>query len=471
MSWLVDRLFPFRRLTVWLGVLVLIVSALSLALSALLVLPSLDQSLVEQRVASIARSADATAPTFASNFANALGGSGSRGDTDAVTAAYGDLTNTQASVYQVVSPRLLTPVTTPATKTVSPITMSVARGKGAQSGTTVIDGKRIAETAYLMRIGGTTYVVVLQSDLDGVEAAVQLTRRRSLLGAALALPLAVLAGAFGAALLTRRIRRLERASSRIAAGNLTTPIADHGRDELGALAVALDQMRDELARTDVARRAFVANASHELRTPVFALSGFLELLVDEEDEANRRRFLTTMQDQVERLTRLATDLLDLSRLDAGKVSVDREPVELAAVAEGIVRDLGPVAAKRGATLTLTTEPAMAIADETRVGQVARVLVDNALRHNPAGIEVRLSVGRIGAIAALSVEDSGPLIDEEQADRIFTRFARGSGAGEGSGLGLAIASELAERMGGRLVLDQSGERKAFRLELPADPSVE
>ena len=126
MSWLVDRLFPFRRLTVWLGVLVLIVSALSLALSALLVLPSLDQSLVEQRVASIARSADATAPTFASNFANALGGSGSRGDTDAVTAAYGDLTNTQASVYQVVSPRLLTPVTTPATKTVSAITMSAA---------------------------------------------------------------------------------------------------------------------------------------------------------------------------------------------------------------------------------------------------------------------------------------------------------------------------------------------------------
>ena len=470
MDWLVDRVFPFRRLTVWLGALVFAVSAIALILSALLVLPSLDQSLVDQRLTSVARSAATTAPTFALNFANALSGSAQSGDADAVTAAYGDLTNTQATVYQVISSDLLTPVTTPTAVEVSATALRAATQKGVQSDTAKDGNHRIAEAAYAMRIGGTHYVVLLQSNLDGVDAAVALTRQRSLLGAAIALPLALVMGAFGAALLTRRIRRLEQASSRIAGGNLNAPIEDHGRDEIGALAIALDQMRNELASTDAARRAFVANASHELRTPVFALSGFLELLADEEDETHRQRFLTTMRDQVDRLTRLATDLLDLSRLDAGKVVVEREPVELSLIAEAIVRDLGPIAQQRGATLTAIITPTMALADEARIGQIARILVDNALRHNPPGVEVQVRTERHGGGAALIVEDSGPRIADDQTGVIFDRFARGTGAGEGSGIGLAIASELADRMGGRLVLDQSGQHKAFRLELAADPAV-
>ena len=286
----------------------------------------------------------------------------------------------------------------------------------------------------------------------------------------IALPLAVIVGALAAALLTRRIRRLERASSRIADGNLSEPIVDRGMDELGGLAVALDQMRNELASTDLARRAFVANASHELRTPVFALSGFLELLIDEEDEAMRKQFLATMQDQVERLTRLATDLLDLSRLDAGKFVVVREPVELAEAATRIALDLTPVANRRGATIVIETTPAMALGDETRIGQITRVLIDNAMRHNPEGVTIWVRTAQRGDATAVIVEDSGPPIPPAEAATIFSRFARGSGAGEGSGLGLAIASELADRMGGRLVLDQSGPHKLFRLELPADQPV-
>ena len=189
--------------------------------------------------------------------------------------------------------------------------------------------------------------------------------------------------------------------------------------------------------------------------------------MDEEDEATRTQFLATMQDQVERLTKLATDLLDLSRLDAGKVPMEHEPIQLAAVAERIAGDLTPIAAKRGAAITVATVPAMAVGDEARIGQITRVLIDNAVRHNPEGVEIHVGTELADGTATIVVADTGPRIADEEVAAIFTRFSRGTRAGDGSGLGLAIASELAARMGGRLVLDQTGPRKAFRLELRAD----
>src|SRR6266542_4275083 len=128
--------------------------------------------------------------------------------------------------------------------------------------------------------------------------------------------------------ISRRIRRLERAADRIAGGRFDEPVRDSGGDELGDLAVAFDRMRVRLAQLDDARREFVANASHELRTPLFSLAGFLELMDDEElDESTKQEFLDQMREQVTRLTKLASDLLDLSRLDAGRMSVDRRSEE------------------------------------------------------------------------------------------------------------------------------------------------
>ncbi|MGI9117868.1 MAG: sensor histidine kinase [Gaiellales bacterium] len=467
MDWLVDRVFPFRRLTIWLGLLLLVVIVLALALTAVLVLPTLDESLVSNRVDTVARSADQSAATFQSNFENALAGSAGSPDTDALTAAYGQLTNTDAAVYQVMGPTELVPVTAPTPPGGSAVAEAAATRPGIAKGVVSVGGTRMAQAAYPMEIAGTRYVVLLSSTLDDVDASVALTIRQSLIGALIAVPLAVVIGALAAALLTRRLRRLERSARQIAAGRLDEPIRDRGKDEIGDLAVALDRMRDEIAATDAARRAFVANASHELRTPVFALAGFLELLVDEDDEDTRRQFLATMQDQVGRLTKLATDLLDLSRLDAGKVPMEHEPIELAAIAERIAGDLAPLAAKSGAVLTVDAQPAMAVGDEARIGQITRVLIDNALRHNPAGVEIHVTTAHADGTAAIVVEDTGPRIPAEDEAAIFTRFARGTQAGEGSGLGLAIASELALRMGGRLVLDQRGARKAFRLELRAD----
>ena len=115
-------------------------------------------------------------------------------------------------------------------------------------------------------------------------------------------------------------------------------------DELGQLTRTFNEMQDQLRQVDVARKEFVATASHELRTPIFSLGGFVELLQDEElDDETRREFLDTMAEQVERLQKLAVDLLDLSRLDAGSVELDREPVDLSELARAIA---GRVQARR-----------------------------------------------------------------------------------------------------------------------------
>jgi signal transduction histidine kinase len=227
-------------------------------------------------------------------------------------------------------------------------------------------------------------------------------------------------------------------------------------------------MRVRLERTDRARRDFIASASHELRTPIFALGGFLELLEDEADPAAQRDYIATMRDQVRRLTRLATDLLDLSRLDAG-AQLARDDVGLAGIAETAASDFAAAAERRGATISVASDDVVALGDETRIGQICRVLVDNALRHNPPGVHVYVACATRGGRAILRVADDGPEIPDDARERLFDRFYRGQGSSEGSGLGLAIARELAARMGGSLELVAAPEGKAFDVSLPLAPA--
>jgi signal transduction histidine kinase len=252
-------------------------------------------------------------------------------------------------------------------------------------------------------------------------------------------------------------------------------VIDRGGDEVGQLARAFERMRRRLAQLEHARREFIANASHELRTPIFSLGGFLELLANEDlDEPTRREFLGTMQEQVERLQKLATDLLDLSRLDAGQLTVELEPLELPALAEALADEFAAVARSTGHPLEAAGEstPPPALGDEQRVLQIGRVLVENAMRHTPRGTPIRLGAEAEAGRVALVVEDAGPGIAGEHAEHVFERFYRVEGArASGSGLGLAIARELAALMGGTLELDTRPGRTVFRLLLPAAAAVE
>jgi signal transduction histidine kinase len=311
-------------------------------------------------------------------------------------------------------------------------------------------------------------ILLLSTPIEDTLETVTLVERRLLLTALIALLAAAAVGFALARLFARRIHRLERAADRIAAGRFDEPVVDRGADELGELALAFDDMRKRLAALERARREFIANASHELRTPIFALGGHIELLTDEDvDEADRREFLDEMRRQVERLTKLATDLLDLSRIDAGRLRVELAPVDLTEIAASLVTEFGGVG--RGSDHVLVSdgnEEIFAVADDERVRQIGRILLENALVHTPSGTQVRLTTGGDSETAVLRVADDGPGISAEDAGHVFERFYRAEGAlAAGSGLGLAIARELATMMGGEVELESRPGRTVFTLRLP------
>ena len=334
-------------------------------------------------------------------------------------------------------------------------------------GTVTRDGELHAEVAYPL---SNFVVVLLTSSLSSQLDSASTLRKRLLAAGAIAGVFALLLGYWLATLFARRIERLDSAAVRIADGEFETPVVDTNQDELGQIARTFDRMRVRLAVLDRARAAFIANASHELRTPLHSLAGFLELLASEElDAETRADFMTAIRSQVTRLTKLATDLLDLSRLDAGHLSVATESLDLSHLADLLATEFGPRTSTSGHALELDVpESAPALGDENRVLQIGRILIENALVHTPPGTQIRLTASGDGSVTTLAVSDDGPGIEAEAQEHVFERFYRlDRSIASGSGLGLAIASELAALMGGRLDLVSIPGSTRFTLVLPAD----
>ena len=238
-------------------------------------------------------------------------------------------------------------------------------------------------------------------------------------------------------------------------------------------------MQTQLQHQEEARRAFVATASHELRTPLTSLEGMLELLDDDlssdsADIDDARALLARARAQSRRLARLAADLLDLSRLDA-QVELRSEPVELSELSRAVMAEFELGTAERGIASELddSTGPVWALGDPGSVARILRILLDNAVHVSRPGTEIRVEA-RNGDLASLSVSDHGPGVPSEERELIFQRFQRGrdTTGQAGFGLGLAIGRELAERMGGELVLDSAyGPGARFTLTLPVAEATE
>jgi signal transduction histidine kinase len=312
-------------------------------------------------------------------------------------------------------------------------------------------------------------VVFYARDLNDVAEAVALVRNRVLVATGVALALALAGAWLVAAALSRRVKRLEAAADEVAQGRFIDPLPVDSEDELGQLTRAFNQMQEQLRQLDGARKEFIATASHELRTPIFSLAGFVELLQSEElDEATRREFLDTMGEQVARLQKLSVDLLDLSRLDAGSVELHPEPVDLSELARSVVNEFTPALAEHDTELQvrLPDQGPEALCDPVRVAQIMRILLDNALRHTPTGTPIRVAAARRNGTAGLTVIDAGPGLPDHTDQKVFERFYTGDAA-RGAGLGLAIARELAERMDGRLRVRAAQPGTAFTLELPTN----
>jgi len=314
-----------------------------------------------------------------------------------------------------------------------------------------------------------TYGVVFADSLADVADNVGLIRRQVLLSGAIALVIAVLAGYLVARALAARVKRLERAARKVAAGDFSQPIRADSVDELGRLAAAFDDMQNQLARLDRARKQFIASASHELRTPIFSLGGFLELLADEDlDEETRRQFLDQLRGQVDRMRTLAVELLDLSRLEAGALELRPELTDVGQLARDVAAEFTPAATSHesNVTLELQPEPIELECDPERVAQVLRILLDNALRHTPPGTDVHVTAARSNGHVRLEVSDRGLGIKRANMPHIFEPFFTSNEQAQGAGLGLAIARELADRMHGQLNVRSVPGATTFSLELPS-----
>jgi len=252
--------------------------------------------------------------------------------------------------------------------------------------------------------------------------------------------------------MTSPLRQMADAAEAMARGEYDRRVTATSRDEVGQLARAFNHMSAELAEIDRLRRDLVANVSHELRTPITALKVVLENLVDGVERPDPEVF-ATMLAQVERLGRLVTQLLDLSRLESGAIPLEATTFSVAPVLEHAVREQE----LHGHDVTLDVrveDPGLsADGDPERVHQVVANLLENAVRFTPDGGTVEVYARRDADGVVIEVADEGPGIDEDDSARVFERFYRADQArtasGGGAGLGLAIAQWIIDLHGGEI----------------------
>jgi len=279
----------------------------------------------------------------------------------------------------------------------------------------------------------------------------------------------------------RRLKALEQATERLGAGDLATRASEHGGDEIARVAGAFNRMASDLAARDDAlrmsdrlRRQMLADISHELKTPLTTMRGYIETLRMEgmsTDPAARQRYLATIERETLRLDRIVKDLLDLARLEQGGVTLDVRLFAIRRVFDHVIarHEFDAEARRVSIDAAVTDDADQVLGDPHRIEQVVENLVANALRHTPDRGSIELRAESANGAIVISVADSGTGVPPEHLPYVFDRFykvdeARTNGSG-GSGLGLSIAKAIVERHGGTIGLASQPGRTVFTITLP------
>jgi two-component system sensor histidine kinase BaeS len=327
-----------------------------------------------------------------------------------------------------------------------------------------------------------TFSISVSSPYTSRDTTLERVRSTLYFTGLLALIASLAVGVLVARRFTNPLARLRRASRRLAQGQLDERAPRSDILEIDELALQFNHMADRLSESlrlleaDRDRlREFVADVSHELRTPIAALRAFTELQRDGDvDEPTRREFLARSEEQITRLEWMSTNLLDLSRIDAGIFPLDVRSGDLRDPIRSVVEAHAEIAEQRGVSLSseVPATPVMLRFDRERIVQLLTNLVGNGLKFTQRGGEVVVSLADAPEGAILAVRDTGPGITTAELPHVFDRFFRGTNVGEarasGSGLGLAIARSIVEMHHGSIeVASAPGKGATFSVRLPRE----
>lgn len=357
---------------------------------------------------------------------------------------------------------------------------SALSGSGSQ-GISPVGAEQAREVAYVAeplyfdgKLIGAMRLAYQLSDIDRVMHNLYLAVGAGIAGVG-ALALAVSLAIAGA--VTRPLARLRQATIDVAANRRRPPLPATSKDEIGELTLAFNTMTERLRELEAMRRDFLADVSHEIHTLSAAMGMAAEALAQgaREQPATYDRLVGGLADHVDRLNRLADDLIQLSRLERGQLDLHDQPCRLDAIAERTAAQFLAEAERRGIDLQLEAEEPLPIqGDPIRLGQVGSNLVSNALKFTPRGGQVWVRSFARGGQAILEVRDTGAGIPEADLPFIFDRYFRAKpppgAARPGMGLGLAIARGIAQVEHGEIVVSSNvGQGSRFRLVLPlAEP---
>jgi signal transduction histidine kinase len=273
--------------------------------------------------------------------------------------------------------------------------------------------------------------------------------------------------------LTSSLRRFSEAASAVAKGDLDHTVPTTGPAEVQSLARSFNDMVARVKTSQLAQRDFVANVSHELKTPLTSIQGFSQAILDgaEQNPAHAARIIN---DEASRMRRLVDGLLDLARLDAGQAALQRGPTDLGAILHSTIEKLTLRANEKDVTLRADIQPLPSVvADGDRLAPVFANLLDNALKHTPSGGTVTLSATAAAGAVTVAVADTGAGIPANDLSRIFERFYRvdkSRAAGQGYGIGLAISKEIVQAHGGAISAESVvGLGTKFTVRLPVAQS--
>jgi signal transduction histidine kinase len=320
------------------------------------------------------------------------------------------------------------------------------------------DGNRVVAYAY-----------VFLDRAPVAERQIATLDKRLVITFAVATLVAILLALFLAQRITRPIERLTAAVDEMARGRAPSPVPASGRDEIAQLAVSFNAMAASITTQQELRRRMVGDVAHELRTPLTNLRCELEAIQDGLTTPDPAR-TASLHEEILHLGRLVDDLQELSVAEAGGMHLEMAEVEAGAVVDRVIDRLRAEAERKRIAIDVRREEAHVRADRTRLDQIVRNLLVNALQHTPEGGRIEVKVGRDTTNAVVSIADNGPGIPDSEKEKIFERFyrldesrTRSSG---GAGLGLAIAKQIVLAHGGAIWAESTvGQGTAIRIALP------